>query len=210
MTAAGRGPRLGGRPTPPWCVKRLLEAWQPREGWLLEPAAGEGAIISCIPDREWIAVEKRPEAAEKCRAAGGNPVICDFLTWEPAAHVVEQISAVITNPPFSLCEEFIRRSSEEFPEADLVFLVSLGFLASQGRVRLWEDLGCPSVYVLPNRPSFTANGKTDSADYCWIVFSAKEREGVFRILNTTPLAERKAGRLVAEAKRGAAKEASSA
>jgi hypothetical protein len=204
VSATGRGPRRGGPddcyPTPAWVVDRLLEAWAPRPGTLLEPAAGDGALIAAVNaklgDRDWLAVECRATAAQACRAAGANPVVADFLTWEPG-DLTDQVSAVITNPPFSRAEEFIRHADEICPTADLVFLVRLGFLASSGRLALWQDVGMPDVYVLPNRPSFTGDGATDASDYAWIVVPATDIDrhvGTFRVLAETPAAVRRPGR----------------
>lgn len=195
MSSTGRGPRLGGPDdfyvTPTWAVSRLLDRWTPRKGWLLEPAAGTGAIIQAVNarlgDQTWMAVECRATAAPECQAAGANPVIADFLTWEPEPHATTAVTTVITNPPFALCEEFIRRADQVFPDADIVFLVRLGFLASEGRVKLWRDVGCPDVFVLPNRPSFVESGATDSADYCWIRIPAlHQASGTFQVLDSTP------------------------
>lgn len=201
MSATGRGPRLGGPDdfyvTPSWCVDRLLDVWTPPSaGNFCEPAAGDGAIIKAVNKRlgkrDWLAIECRATAAQAIREAGAEPVIADFLTWQPAS--TDQTAAVswlITNPPYSLCEQFIRRAHQLFTYAPLVFLVRLGFLASEQRLALWRDVGTPDVFVLPNRPSFTGNG-TDSADYAWIVIgNAPGGFGKFRVLNTTPLAERK-------------------
>jgi hypothetical protein len=200
VSSAGRGPRLGGPDdfyvTPSWCVDRLLERFSPRKGWMLEPAAGTGAIIAAvnavIGDQTWMAVECRATAAPACRDVGANPVIADFLTWVPPAHVMENVTTVITNPPFALCEEFIRQAYGIFAAADLAFLVRLGFLASEKRVKLWRDVGMPDVLVLPNRPSFVESGATDSADYCWILLPAEPREqGTFEVLESTPKAVRR-------------------
>lgn len=96
--------------------------------------------------------------------------------------------------PTSLAEEFVRHSRELYPHADLVFLLRIAFLASDGRQALWRDLGTPDVYVLPNRPSFTGKG-TDSADYAWFVWpkDAVRTDGGLWILKSTPVSERQAG-----------------
>jgi hypothetical protein len=100
------------------------------------------------------------------------------------------LSAVITNPPYSQAEEFIRHSQATWPCADLVFLLRLGFLASAARLKLWEAIGTPDVWVLPNRPSFTGHG-TDSADYAWYHWPSEARnEGDLRVLADTPKGER--------------------
>jgi len=214
MSATGRGPRRGGPddcfPTPAWVVDRLLEAWAPRPGTLLEPAAGDGALIAAvnakIGDRDWLAVECRATAVSALRSVGAATLIADFLTWEPKADGVDDVSAVITNPPFSRVEEFIRHADEICPAADLAFLVRLGFLASKARLALWTDVGMPDVYVLPNRPSFTGDGSTDASDYAWIVIPATDVDrhvGTFRVLAETPAAVRRPARSARPPRRAA-------
>lgn len=206
MSAAGLGPRRGGPddafPTPSWVTRRLLDAWRPRDGWLLEPAAGDGAIIRAatevIGPRVWAAVECRATCRGALQAlvdtqpaSPSRVAIDDFLTWEPPLGYVDHVTTVITNPPFHSAEAFIRRARQLFPHADLVFLVRLGFLASEKRVQLWRDLGAPDVNVLPNRPSFTSDGGTDSSDYAWIVFPGERRPvGSFLVLPLTSDIER--------------------
>lgn len=202
MSSTGRGPRLGGPDdvyvTPSWCVRRLLEAWQvPAHSLLLEPAAGDGAIIRAVKGHPagracpWVAVESRSHAAPALQATGAETHIADFLQWETLGSTQARVRAVVTNPPFAHAEAFLRRSRELCPTAQLVFLVRLGFLAGGKRRALWRDLGQPDVYALPDRPSFTPDGATDSADYCWIVLPELRRDrGEFRVLNTTSAEER--------------------
>jgi len=170
--------------TPAWCVRRLLEVWQPREGELVEPCCGSGQIVRCLPDRFWHTYDVRlvvPVAT--------HHVTEDFLDCRGVIGA-DRIAAVITNPPFSLAEEFIRHCDELFRTADLVFLLRLNFLGSAGRLKLWRDVGTPDVFVLPNRPSFTG-GKTDSCEYAWFIFRREYRDaGIVKILAETPQAER--------------------
>lgn len=65
---------------------------------------------------------------------------------------------IITNPPYSLAEEFLRKSLEIAPV--VCFLLRLNFLGSQKRAAFLSK-NPPDVYVLSERPSFV-NGKTDS------------------------------------------------
>lgn len=178
--------------TPAWCVRRLLDAWRPRKAaWCVEPAVGRGAIIRAVericPDerRGWISydVRKVPPVPE------GWFTRADFLSIKVVGN--EDVGAVITNPPFSLAEEFLRHSRGLYPRAEIVFLLRLNFLAGNDRRSLWRDLGTPDVYVLPNRPDFTGGGG-DSCEYAWFVLPAKPREkGHLRVLATTPLDERR-------------------
>jgi hypothetical protein len=178
--------------TPSWCVRRLLEAWTPRLGLALEPAVGEGAIVKAMPKEisRWQTIDIRPVTLPAPTGIWVHRQ-ADYL----ASNYLDFIEAetVITNPPFSLAEQFIRKARRECPNADLVFLLRLGFLASQERVALWRDLGEPDVLILPNRPSFTSGG-TDKYDYFWAVWPPNARlHGHVSHLAETSLAERQRG-----------------
>jgi hypothetical protein len=173
--------------TPAWCVRRLLEVWQPRgEGELVEPCCGSGRIMECLPFRIWNTCDIRSVVAPQSK----RHIVGDFLECQKLGDE-SLVSAVITNPPFSLAEEFIRHCDELYRSADLVFLLRLNFLGSVGRLPLWRDLGSPDVFVLPNRPSFTG-GKTDSCEYAWFLWPPDARQfgGRVRVLNETPRSER--------------------
>lgn len=171
--------------TPAWCVHRLLEALPlPAGQWgqWLEPAAGEGAIIQAVneirlvPPPDWMAIEIREGAGAgalvpRCRMGQ------DFLTWKPAG----RFAVAITNPPYSLAQEFIGHAM--LMAETVVMLLRLDFLGSERRAPFLQ-VQEPSVYVLPNRPSFVG-GKTDSCEYAWFVFGALAR-GEIRVLATTP------------------------
>jgi len=172
--------------TPPWCVRRLLGVWRPngRSGILVEPAVGTGNIVRTIGTEPfaWLTYDIR-----EVEPIGEMHVTGDFLLV--GSHGTDA-EAVVTNPPFSLAEEFIRHSRSCFPSAELVFLLRLAFLASAARLPLWCDVGTPDVWVLPNRPSFTGKG-TDSADYGWFHWPVGRRiHGEVAVLAETPRRER--------------------
>lgn len=156
--------------TPAWAVRALLADVEISGGWWLEPCAGDGAIIqavaTCRTDVEWSAFELRSECGpallESPRTHGvvvGYDFLADFV---PGRHY----DAIVTNPPYSLAEEFIRAC---LPLADVVvMLLRLNFLGSMKRAAFLREYA-PSVYVLPKRPSFVG-GKTDSCEYAWFVW----------------------------------------
>lgn len=79
---------------------------------------------------------------------------------------------IIGNPPYKFAEEFVRRSlSLLSPDGELIFLLRIEFLASQGRFSgLWREYPPQTVYVCSARPSFTNDNHTDATDYavyCW-------------------------------------------
>ncbi len=203
MSSTGRGPRLGGPDdyyiTPSWCVDRLLEVWHPSErGTWVEPAAGNGAIIRVAkrrrPDVSWAAVEVREEERAALEATGASVEIGDFLQTAP----IPGVTAVLGNPPFSLAMPFVGRALSLYPEARVAFLLRLNFAGSEERGSFMRRCP-PSVFVLPNRPSF-AGGKTDSCEYAWFSWPRGEHrernEGHFRVLASTAARERRSARTV--------------
>lgn len=205
LSAKGRGTKSGGPddvyPTPAWCVQRLLEVWHPRPGAILEPAAGDGAIIRAAKavlaaDHNWYTVECRATCEQVLIATGARGVdIADFRSWRPRnADVARQIiQTVLTNPPYTMAEEMVRHAREIAPDADIVMLLRLGFLSSAERVEFYKVIGTPDLYVLPNRPGFTFNGKTDQTDYAWFIWPAgpPREAGMVRHLAETPRAIRR-------------------
>lgn len=169
-------------PTPAWCVHRLLEAVALPDGWWLEPAVGDGAIvqavdsrIGCTPRCKWKTFDiRQTEAAMYVR---------DFLAMDPPEDPM--FDGIITNPPYNQALEFVRLSIKWSPI--VVMLLRLNWIASQKRHAFIREHP-PDVYVLPNRPSFTGRG-TDSIEYAWFVWG--QGGGRLSVLNLTPLEERR-------------------
>lgn len=176
MSATGRGAERAVSdfyPTPAWCVHRLLDRLHLPGGKWIEPAAGDGAIVKAVRSRgtsdvTWCAVELRHEceAALTSAVSYGSTVLTgvDFLRSEL---LVIEGDVLITNPPYSLAEEYVRAS---LPRAKWVaLLLRLNFLGSSKRRALFAN-EMPDIYVLPNRPSFTGHG-TDATEYAWFVWT---------------------------------------
>ena len=193
MSSTNRGSTrtsLDFYPTPSWCVHRLLEEVVLPGGAWLEPCAGNGAIIDAVramrSDVEWTAVEVQPHVGSHLhsRSQVTDVHLDDFfqLSDDLRRHRV-----VITNPPFSSAERFIRASLELADH--VVMLLRLNFLASLKRAPLMREHP-PDVYVLPNRPSFTGSG-TDSIDYAWFHWPPGRRtDGRLKVLATTSKEDR--------------------
>lgn len=197
MSSTNRGAernRADNYPTPTWCVRRLLEAADLPGGHWLEPTAGDGAIIEGVctfrSDVQWTAVELRKECRgplKKLVGAAPRVHIRDFLEVKPTD--LPPPDVVITNPPYLHARPIIEHALRF--EAPVVMLLRLNFLASQGRAEFLRR-NHPDVYVLPNRPSFTSGGKTDSIEYAWFVWKSGRRraKGAIQVLAMTPKAER--------------------
>ena len=198
MSSTNRGSqrnRADNYPTPTWCVRRLLEAVKLPGGTWLEPTAGAGAIIEGVnavrDDIEWTAVELRSE----CRGPLGKLVgdtrrvhIADFTEFSPAG--VKEPNVVITNPPYLHAMPIVEHALGF--GGLVVMLLRLNFLSSGTRAEFLRRHP-PDVYVLPNRPSFTASGKTDSIEYAWFVWNPgrRRRKGAIHVLAPTSKDERR-------------------
>jgi hypothetical protein len=138
----------------------------PRE--ILDPCAGEGALMNVardvFPQAVARGIELDPERAKASLSTVGN---CLEIEW-PA------FDLCLINPPFSLWVEVVERAlGTRCVRSDGACVAALGriaLLSSQKRAAFWRCYPA-DVHVLTSRPSFTPDGKTDSADYAWFVFA---------------------------------------
>lgn len=186
-------------PTPRWVTRAGLEAFGhrlplgPNFVWH-DPCAGMGAIPMAVqewansnphtplPTPTWYLSDIRDNEAPPGVSVAARRV-CDFLTAPSLGCIV-----IITNPPFALAEEFVRKSRKE--AAYVVMLLRLSFLASKRR-HGWLSYDMPDVYVLPQRPSFVRNAKghagVDSSEYAWFFWdSARRTTGKVHLLGLRP------------------------
>ena len=162
--------------TPAWCTRAILPHL-PTGGPILEPCAGDGAIVDvlCCPggvsDRSLIdTIESDKARAEALSARGVTCWHGDALSAEAWPQWDWPYSLVITNPPYGLALEFAARAviAQRPHGGTTAMLLRLGFLAGQKRAA-WHQANPCDVYVLPKRPSFTGRG-TDASDYGWMVW----------------------------------------
>jgi len=162
-------------PTPAWTTRALLNFCPPTDLYgesfldmLIEPCAGDGAIVrelrAAYPRANIVAIELRDTAAALA-AAGASTIICaDFFSTTIAHN-----ASVIGNPPFSLAFEFAEKCVDSLARY-VALLLRLNFLASAARKDFINAHPPSHLGILSRRPSFTADGKTDSSDYAWFVW----------------------------------------
>lgn len=166
--------------TPPWCTRLLLDTLTLPDGLrVLEPAAGEGAIVKELvaanPRMQLQAVEidevRGKRAAKQCPTTNAN-----FLEWRPSI----KFDLIVTNPPFALAMDFVKAALPLLTQkGTCAMLLRLNWLASMKRAAFLTRY-CPDVYVLPRRPSFTGGG-TDATDYGWFLWRGPGERAVGQV-----------------------------
>ena len=138
-------------PTPAWCVHTIMRRVQIPDNWI-EPCVGDGAIIR--------AVGKLPWSAYDIRDVGLGAPRDMTEPWDG----IPRHDMCMTNPPFSCWQPILEHAIANCDQT--LALLRLSVMAGKKRERFWR--GRPAdVYVLPKRPSFTGDGKTDGSDYAW-------------------------------------------
>lgn len=174
--------------TPDWAVRVILPVLRghfPGRGPVvaLEPAAGSGAIVRILhrvmPCTQVDAVEIRPEeTAALERIQAGRVWTGDFLgvaMAPPDGPFGGFYDLIVTNPPFVLGLEYARTCLAMVKDPGVVaLLLRAAFLETPLR-QAFCRLTRPDMYFLPRRPSFTADGKTDSTMYAWFVWRVDSR-----------------------------------
>ena len=69
--------------TPQWCVRRLLEVWQPREGVLVEPCCGSTGKAASLERFAFTGIEQDADFCEIARAR---------IAWAEAHRTPEQLA----------------------------------------------------------------------------------------------------------------------
>ena len=172
--------------TPAWCVRRILEAVALVEGDWLDPCVGDGAIPNEVEEARselWMVLDIR--ATRFLNTSRWNCHQRDYLQSKMPLGYFGRFDVCIMNPPFSKALQFAATALEHCDQ--VVMLQRLNWLASAERAEFLRA-NPPGVYVLPNRPSFTGDGKTDGADYAWYVWPPQHQ--TVRILDVTSKQER--------------------
>lgn len=158
-TSKGR-PEFDFYPTPPEAVEALLRV-ETFTGTMWEPACGDGAICKVLE-----AHGHKVLATDLIdRGWGESPH--DFLTSPYTA------DNIITNPPFTLAEQFVKLSLER-STGKVAILGKLAFLEGAKRRKMFESTPMKKVHVFSKRITMWRNGEAKPSSsmmaFAWYVW----------------------------------------
>ena len=165
-------------PTP----KRAFEPLIPylsreRNHW--EPACGDRRLVT------WM--QNAGITAAGSDLSEGHDFLAETIPSSPEWAAMDDAPlTIITNPPFSLAQEFCEKALDL---ADEVFmLLRLNFLGAQKRFEWWRDSEPNALFVLSERPDFTGGGG-DSTEYAWLYWG-RRHTGIIHIMCDSPKPKR--------------------
>lgn len=142
--------------TPLSMTRALLDREKFRKnGHFLEPACGGGAIVRVL--------------AERFENINFYDKDVDFLTED------RKFDYIITNPPYSLADEFVEKAKSLKPRK-FAMLLRTNYLSGQKRIRAGVFSGLSHVYIFSRMPDLRApireDGKFPTAAivYGWFVW----------------------------------------
>lgn len=157
-------------PTPPWATRALCEWLRVNQSQPLdlfscrEPAANRGHMVR--PLAEYF---RTVEASDVHDYGAGYPVSDYLFGPDPSP-----VTWTITNPPFKLAEQFIRRALVS-SEQGVAMIVRSAFLEGVGRYERLFSATPPSHVlqfterVVMHKGKLAPKGSTATA-YCWLVW----------------------------------------
>lgn len=158
-------------PTPPEVTVALMRFLKlPRSTQIWEPACGQGDMVEALRGCGMLAYGTDIRSGQ------------DFLdSWQPRS-TIAACSWIITNPPFSLADEFIRHAAEI--GKPFAMLLKAQYWHAAKRAQLFREI--PPSYVLPLtwRPDFLfkerdgKKGASPLMDVMWCVWLTPQMQGV--------------------------------
>ena len=146
-------------PTPPECVDALLSIW-PVAGTVWEPACGDGAICRRLAHHGVASVGS--DLHDRGYGEGGVDLLAERAPLG---------DAIVTNPPFNIAADFIRRSAS-FGQP-FAMLLKATFWHAARRRELFASTGPEVVAAMLWRPPFDLRrGKSPTMDVIWTIWGA--------------------------------------
>ena len=165
--------------TPIPVITNLLKHHKIKDGNILEPSAGCGNFTKTIKEHGYnnhiTSLELREEERDNLLIHSDEVIITDFLKWTPD----NKYKTIIGNPPYSLALEFMEKCFEiADKDTEIIMLLRTAFLESKKRYEFWQQHPLSKLYVLSQRPSFLANGKSDATSYSWFIWDNSGKQEI--------------------------------
>lgn len=175
-------------PTPPWATRALMQIVLPRLyvrslGNVCDPCAGLGHMSAVLAERSASVIASDKNVYE---LAGGASMSAygvervDFLNHDAADFF--RVDRIITNPPFGLAADMVRRALGIAREG-VAFLLRLQWLETLERYQLFQEHPPTLVAVFSERVAMCEGGwdpkcstATGYAWFCW----ERNRDGWIR------------------------------
>ena len=161
--------------TPNWCVREFLHNWKDfgeltEYSAILDPSSG-GLVKNGVVVEESTYPKILNEHGLNCVTIDiREDSCCHFKQNYLEMPLTNTQDLIITNPPYSLAQEFIIKALDDVKYGGwVVMLLRINFLGSQKRTPFFREYMPNSVYVHSKRPSFTNKG-TDSTEYAHFVW----------------------------------------
>jgi hypothetical protein len=153
--------------TPAWCTQSLLNSVEIPEAWRVwEPAAGDGAIADVLSKRGLNVLSTDIRTG------------LDFLAIDPGESIYDGVSAVITNPPYSVADEFIKQALRlmKLRRGLVAMLLRNEFDCARKRIDLFGDcLHFSTKVVLTRRPRWIPGTTTGPRhNFAWFVWDFQQ------------------------------------
>lgn len=137
--------------TNPEAVKMLLSAHKFSSNSILEPCVGAGHIANVLKEMYHTDVV----AVDIVNRGYPNTIVTDFLSWESD----RKYDTIITNPPYSLANEFIYKCLDLLSGGgQLAMFLKIQFLEGEKRKDLFTKYPPKYVYVFRKRMCVFNNG----------------------------------------------------
>ena len=175
-------------PTPGWVLRALLDAYPPPTAWVVEPSAGEGAMVRVLVERghHVAAVEQNPACLAALEASGARLVDCpaDWLVFTEARKLAGcEPFSIVLNPPYRPAHVALAHllaaltCGAEYVAA----LLPLSFLSGgSGRRHLWRRHEPTAIHWFSERPKFSGSG--GMFEPCWVVWEARSARNALRCM----------------------------
>ena len=139
--------------TNPKAVEMLLTNYTFDAATILEPCVGGGHIANAI--NNFFANQRVITGLDLVDRGYPNTIVQNFLTWETD----KKFEGIITNPPFSLAQEFIEKGMELLTDdGQMAMFLKIQFLEGAKRKEFFEKYPPKYIYVFRNRMATWNNG----------------------------------------------------